>query len=377
MSYNRISDKLGNNQFTIIYTDTDRGNLNVEECIEKGLYFTIKFDEDLIDINSDYMVIRINELIKDALLDNPDIGKGSVYLPYLATTTNGNYVYFTSFNYYAGRGNNDIFYPRIFDKDNRGAVDVNRSILFKVATRADITKSNSAITEAMIGMNRVFGIPDNYDTVPFGYDFNDPHSVVKDDRKNLSTVFQDYPGDDIFSPAEKLSMQYVARGVSRFPMPLDKVGTKYIKVMTNLGCMCVDPITKDDRNIITVIPVTEPFNSNSSSRDMTSELHSQTFTTLSQTQIETIELYLRDENDMPLSPNADWMAELLVVQEEPEKLDVYRGTGGYVEPALNLSAGDPGSYQKLNKEIQKEHWNTMYLESEARNDQAYKIRRLI
>ena len=137
-------------------------------------------------------------------------------------------------------------------------------------------------------------------------------------------------------------------GVVRAKRAPDLTGTKYIKILTNLSVNNVDPFTKAYRNVLALVPCIE---------DPSALLHwftaapSEGFT-LATSKLDKIQFWLEDDKGRPIQMRSDWMVELAVVFEEPQKLDVYGGMIGYTGPAVDFHAsGDPGRYKKLYDEI--------------------------
>lgn len=380
LTYERISAERKNNKMVIAYGVDD---FDLRDVLELGWYFTVEIDTPFIGVDEDYLIQHINEKISEGFQKTTAFAT-SEYGPYILNserTTKDGTIYapgklmFATFHYrnkWQHRTVNGEPAPPL----NENELPANTTIEkygFKVICKSDLAgPARGFVSEDDIGLNKVLGIPDNYNLPVFGHEYNDPLGFVTD-----KSEYYKEPPPPKDPPVENDPDVPIVLGVARLPHGVDHLGTPYIKVMTNLDCTAIDPLSLTETKILSLVQITEGYDPLKPVKDVTTETHDQTYHTLGQSKIDTIELYLLDNKDRPLKPNGDWLAELVLIQEEPEKIDMYRGTQDFVGPVIDFhSSGDPGRYQKLQNEIQRAHWDTMFMESEHRNDQAHKIRRL-
>lgn len=133
-------------------------------------------------------------------------------------------------------------------------------------------------------------------------------------------------------------------GVVRADRAADITGSKYIKIMTNLGINNVDPHTKAFRNVLAVVPCA------SDNSDLISWFSSGASVEfpLRSSKLDKVQIWLEDDKGNPMGMHNDWMIELGVRMDEPETVDVYKGIHDYTGAAVDFhAAGDPGRYKRL------------------------------
>lgn len=133
-------------------------------------------------------------------------------------------------------------------------------------------------------------------------------------------------------------------GILRADRAADLSGTKYIKILTNLGVNNVDPHTKAFRNVLAVVPVA------SDGSDLVTWFSSGASVDfpLRSSKLDKIQIWLEDDKSNPISMHNDWLIELGVRMDEPETVDVYKGISDYTGAAVDFhAAGDPGRYKRL------------------------------
>lgn len=158
------------------------------------------------------------------------------------------------------------------------------------------------------------------------------------------------------------------RDLLRAPRQPDFMGTRYIKVMTNLKVNNVDPNGRDFKNLLTVIPVTQSTSTVDDGLYYIGSTQQPGYMTLGQDILDRIELDLYDDHDNPIKMHADWYIELDVMYEEPEKTDAYRGYQDAITKASNRYHADPGpeSYRTFYNEAGQGMNELEYLESRQR-----------
>lgn len=158
-------------------------------------------------------------------------------------------------------------------------------------------------------------------------------------------------------------------GVVRARRAPDLTGTKYIKIITNLGVNNVDPFTKAYRNVLALVPCID---NPSTLLHWFSAGESEGFP-VATAKLDKVQFWLEDDKGRPMKMHSDWMVELAVVFEEPRQLDVYGGLIGYTGPAVDFHAsGDPGRYKRLYDEIRP--MANQLDEQESRNRQRRMLR---
>lgn len=144
----------------------------------------------------------------------------------------------------------------------------------------------------------------------------------------------------------------VMRGCCRARTQPNVLGTKFIKIVADVNAQNTDPNTNSFSNTLACIPTDT--SGSSSTTYFNGGLNNPQRILMSKQKLDSIRLYLFDDNGFPLYMHNDWLVELSVVFEEPEAMDVYRGINAFTGPAVDFHAkGDPGSYERLYNEIRK------------------------
>jgi hypothetical protein len=158
------------------------------------------------------------------------------------------------------------------------------------------------------------------------------------------------------------------RRLIRAPRQPDYLGTRFIKIMTNLKVLNIDPNTKDLRNVLAVVPVTNNSDDIASGLYYVGSTQSPQYYTLAEPIIDKIELWLEDDHGFPINMYADWFVQLDVDFEEPELTDPYRSYKSVTDrPAHNFHMKpSSSSYRQFYDQAMTDNSNLEQLESAER-----------
>ena len=235
-------------------------------------------------------------------------------------------------------------------------------VTFKILTQADIPSipASVGIKDSDIRLANVCGFSKTETYPEFKFlTANDPYQVIGT-VGTFSTVYSDTAWG----------------GCVRASRRPDLLGTKFIKVMTNLPISNIDPTDKTFRRILGVIPVTDSDQQTEMSY-LSGELQNPQYNTLAQSKLDTIHLYLLDDHNNPLKPYSDWYCELSVMFEEPIALDAYRGISSIIgnPSAVEFGASArPEVYMRMQNELKRVFEDTLDTENENRDYQTGRIR---
>jgi hypothetical protein len=237
------------------------------------------------------------------------------------------------------------------------------AISFKILTQADLPNipDSSGITERDLRLANVCGFSKNVSYDEFSYaNRGDTHNVVGNvDASNFATEFGIAYG-----------------GCVRASRKPDLLGTKFIKVLTNLPITNIDPYDKAYRRMLGVIPVTD-IDLTTETTYLSGELQNPQYNTLAQSKLDTIQITLMDDHNNYLKPHADWYLELSVMFEEPIALDAYRGISSVIGNPAAVEFGasaDPEVYRRMQNELKRAYENLDEQENENRDYQSGRIR---
>lgn len=161
----------------------------------------------------------------------------------------------------------------------------------------------------------------------------------------------------------------VMRGCCRARTQPNLLGTKYIKIVADVNAQNLDPNTNAFSNTLACVPTDT--SGSSSTTYFNGGLNNPQRILMSKQKLDSIRLYLFDDDGEPLSMHNDWLVELSVVFEEPEAIDIYQGINAFTGPAVDFHAkGDPGSYERLYNEIRKNRLDLEQSETAQRSRRA-------
>jgi hypothetical protein len=140
--------------------------------------------------------------------------------------------------------------------------------------------------------------------------------------------------------------------------------------MTNLKVFNVDPNTKDLRNLLAVIPVTDNSSDNSSGLYYIGNTQSPQYYTIAEPIIDKVELWLEDDHGFPINMYADWYVQLDVDFEEPESTDPYRSYKTVTDAPAHRFHMNPSSssYRQFYNDAMTDKSNLEAIESNERTN---------
>lgn len=336
-SYDRISVLRENNSLVFAYQSTAFTTttypFDLDLAIKEGRYIKVVLSYPINQLNIAALQKEVNDAIQKAfsthsLIDgdgdewNPLDGRR--YRPWLvydgdASSTDMTKPSFHTFSFYyrdsslglvgVNEQGNEIGTidpnlrnePRLYEidmtfpyADNTVRNDLPNAITYRLVTQADLL-SHWPISEEDVRLANVLGWPRTSTNVYVGYQVRDQYEEV------------------------------ITTGLTRAIRAPDFTGTRYLKMISNLNVPNVDPNTKDFRNILAVVPLTESTQGNFNGMTFTGATQSAQYMTIGQSILDTITIELYDDHDKQLNMHADWLIELAILFEAPEETDAYRG----------------------------------------------------
>lgn len=175
-----------------------------------------------------------------------------------------------------------------------------------------------------------------YTKYQYSPSLNTPHPVISDykqqyegdDSTDLKDVYV-YKGLGDFTPLQ-LSEKYLQtyRYVTSAQAPADFTVVRFIKIHTNLNVNAVD-VDGSTQKIVSVLPCTTGHEMDSNY--LYANLHQSQSYTISDTKIERILFYLKDDDNQPINVFRDWYVDITFSFEEPYPMDMYQGTRNLVD----------------------------------------------
>lgn len=380
-TYPKISASRGNNKLTIAYGDTQ--DFDYTEAMRNGQYDVVDLEVPLTAPDPDSLqtafrnrtIQRWSSDTTAGVQKDPNANfTGFRWKPRIIFDTNTETYTFTYYNWEATAGTPQ-YTPAPMQPANTSDTDHR---YYKVITQKNLpildSDGNDIVTEDDIRLANVMGFSRFSDIPAFGGSdpagtplFNDPVGIF---NSTQNTVWIN--GDVTTATSADLVIQQVARA-PRIP---NLQGTQFIKVLSSLNVNNVDPSAKDFKRILGVVPILDD-SSGSPTTFFLGGVQSPYYVTVAETKFDRIEIELRDDHDNPLDIHGDWMVEMTILFEEPEELDKYNGLSSYTGPAIDFHlSGDPGDYQRMQRDISRMRSIHEMEESENRRKHAGRSSRL-
>ena len=324
-SYAKISPDRENNTMTIAYsTDPD---FDVGTQIAANKFLRVDIDQVVPRLTWGGLQLLINEKLKETVLANDDLKNvrskpqffydGATYMTFAMKVTDWTLPDETF--------ENDEGLP--VQTINSGDLD-ETVYYFKLLTQAD----QALIEDKYLRLANVVGFPRTRDV-----------------------------------PKMKMEADPAVDGYVWANRAPDLLGTRFIKMTTNLKTSALDPNTLEDGNVMCVVPVS---NNDTETNGIyyLGNVQQPQYVTLATPTLDRIEIALFDDHNVPLNMHNDWFVELSILFEEEEKTDVYRGTSDFSVPALVHNIRDPRGYETLQQELSKRKLEIDEMETEQRSN---------
>lgn len=322
-TYSKIGPDRHNSRITIAYGDT--ADFDTTLAVSDGRYVTVDVGGKYNRLTTENLQIDMNDKIAFALATDPGTTELR-YKPVLLYDSTDNLTFTLKVVDYTSTDHPYLEGSVGAIQSSTQANDPTR-YYWKIVTQKD----NTGLPQSDLRLANVLGFPRTF-ACPAAY-------------KGATT------GDDITVPAPRVP---------------DLISTKFIKVMSNLKTSAVDPNTRDFRNVLAVVPVTQSYDDESGVYYVGS-VQAPQYITIASPYLERIELSLLDDHDNPLDMHNDWFVELTVLFEESEKTDAYRGMDTLSAPALRHNVYDPDGYRRLHAEIRNNKRDLEDMENDERS----------
>lgn len=381
-SYEKVGPERGNHIMTLGWNDAGHLGESAAQMIAGSRYVTLELPNPLANSRSDHFMLSLRQAFFNTFQGTgiaPVAIKEMQYKPWpvFDGDTGDESIFPTigiaAVDYAALNGASAdspirrfLGYPIISDTSLLPVTLTDSSgFEWRVFTEADIT--GTALDNSKVAMSHVCGFVDNQTYPSFKF------FPGTDPARTLALAREE--GPDYTHSWTELDTSAIGGCVRATRRP-DLMGTRFIKVFTNLPISNMDPNEKALRNMLGVIPVTDG-DGLTEVAYLSGQLQSPQYNTLAQTKLDTIELRLLDDKDNPLRPHADWYLEFSVMFEEPALIDAYRGISdltGNPETVRFGASANPAAYARMQNELKRTIIELEDFENDNRASQAGRIR---
>ena len=318
-TYTKIGSDRQNNKLTLAWS-TDP-NFDPASAVSSGDSVTVDMGDQFNRLTTDNLQIDVNDKLVAQLVQDPKTADIK-YKPVLLFDSTDNLTFtlvvwdYESTAHPYLDGTNTPLQPAIATPDIQ-------DYHWKIVTQAD----NTGLPDSSLRLANVLGFPRTFKCPPAS-------------NVNLTNV-----------------------SAPRVP---DLLSTKFIKIMSNLKTASVDPNTRDFRNVLAVVPITQSYDDDSGVYYV-GNVQAPQYITIASPTLERIEIALFDDHDNPLQMHNDWFIELTALFEESEKTDAYRGMDTLAMPSLKHNVYDPQGYRRLHEEIRDNKRSLEDMENDERS----------